>query len=106
MNPIAKELNEIIQEVNPNIYDMLSSKGKNLYFPKGILSQGAEAKEKAHKYNATVGIATENGVPMHLPSIMSYTTLSPDQSVSYAPSFGVLSLRKTWQQHMLGKIPP
>ena len=105
MNPIAKELNEIIQEANPNIYDMLSSKGKNLYFPKGILSQGAEAKEKAHKYNATVGIATENGIPMHLPSIMSYTTLSPDQSVSYAPSFGVLSLRKTWQQHMLGKNP-
>jgi aspartate/methionine/tyrosine aminotransferase len=105
MNPIAKELNEIIKEANPNIYDMLSPKGKNLYFPKGILSQGAEAKERAHKYNATIGIATENGVPMHLPSVMSYINLDPNQSVSYASSFGVLSLRKTWQRHMLGKNP-
>jgi aspartate/methionine/tyrosine aminotransferase len=105
MNPIARELNEIIKEANPNICDMLSAKGKNLYFPKGILSQGAEAKEKASKYNATVGIATENGVPMHLPSVMSYIRLAPDQSVSYASSFGLLNLRKTWQQHMLRKNP-
>ena len=67
MNPIAEELNEIILNANPNIHEMLSVKGKSLYFPRGILSQGAEAKEKAFKYNATIGIATENGVPMHLP---------------------------------------
>jgi|GEM_PF-2770771 len=59
MNPIAQELNESIKKANPHIYNMLSPKGKNLYFPKGILSQGAEAKEKAFKYNATIGIATE-----------------------------------------------
>ena len=105
MNPIAQELNETIQNGNPNIYDMLSSKGKNLYFPKGILSQGAEAKEKASKFNATIGIATQNGVPMHLPSVMSYIPLAPDQSLSYAPSFGLLNLRKTWRQHMVRKNP-
>ena len=105
MNPIAQELNETIQNANPNIYDMLSRKGKNLYFPKGILSQSAEAKEKATKYNATIGIATENGVPMHLPSVMSYIRLAPEQSLSYAPSFGLLNLRKIWQQYMLRKNP-
>lgn len=105
MNPIAQELNETIQNGNPNIYDMLSSKGKNLYFPKGILSQGAEAKEKASKFNATIGIATQNGVPMYLPSVMSYIPLAPDQSLSYAPSFGLLNLRKTWRQHMVRKNP-
>ncbi len=105
MNPIAKELNEIIQDANPNIYDMLSEKGKNLYFPKGILSQGAEAKEKASKYNATIGIATEGGVPMHLPSIMSYINLPPNQSLNYAPSFGKPELRETWRQLMLTKNP-
>jgi len=105
MNPIAQELNEIIKEANPNIYDMLSSKGKNLYFPRGILSQSAEAKEKASTYNATIGIATENGVPMHIPSVMSYIPLAPDKSLSYAPSFGLLNLRKTWQQHMVRKNP-
>jgi len=29
------------------------------YFPKGIISQSAEAKQKAHRFNATIGIATE-----------------------------------------------
>ena len=105
MNPIAQELNEIIINGNKNIYDMLSPKGKNLFFPKGILSQGAEAKEKAFKYNATIGIATEAGVPMHLASIMSYINLTPNQSLNYASSFGSLELRKTWKQHMLAKNP-
>ena len=105
MNPIAQELNEIINNANPNVYDMLSSKGKNLYFPKGILSQSAEAKEKASKYNATIGIATETGVPMHLPSIMSYINLPPNKSLNYAPSFGIPELRETWQRLMPPKNP-
>jgi aspartate/methionine/tyrosine aminotransferase len=105
MNPIAQELNEIIQDANPNIYDMLSEKGKNLYFPKGILSQGAEAKQKASKYNATIGIATEGGVPMHLPSIMAYINLPPNQALNYAPSFGKPELRETWQQLIFTKNP-
>ncbi len=105
MNPLAQELNESIKKGNPHIYDMLSNKGKNLYFPKGILSQGAEAKEKAFKYNATIGIATENGVPMHLPSIMSYINLPPQQSLNYASSFGIPKLRETWQQLLFYKNP-
>lgn len=105
MNPLAQELNNIIKEANPTIYDMLSSKGKNLYFPKGILSQGAEAKEKAFKYNATIGIATEDGVPMHLPSIMSYINLPPHQSLNYAPSFGIPELRETWRKMLFSKNP-
>jgi aspartate/methionine/tyrosine aminotransferase len=105
MNPIAEQLNEIILDVNPNIYEMLSHKGKNLYFPRGILTQGAEAKQKAFKYNATIGIATENGVPMHLPSIMSYINLSPGESLNYAPSFGKPELRKAWHQLMFAKNP-
>jgi len=47
MNPLAKELNENILKANPHIYEMLSQVGKKLYFPKGILTQSAEAKEKA-----------------------------------------------------------
>jgi len=105
MNPLAQQLNESIKKANPYIYDMLSKKGKKLYFPKGILSQGAEAKEKAFKYNATIGIATENGVPMHLPSIMSYINLPPQQSLNYASSFGVPKLRETWQQLLFQKNP-
>ena len=49
MNPIAEELNRVIENNNPYILEMLSAVGKDLFFPKGILSQSAEAKEKAHK---------------------------------------------------------
>ena len=105
MNPIAEELNGVIQNTNPNIYDMLSNKAKQLYFPRGILSQGAEAKEKAFRYNATIGIATEGGVPMHLSSIMSSINVDPEQSLNYAPSFGVLKLRQTWRTHIFNKNP-
>lgn len=104
MNPIAKELNEIIRKGNPHLYDMLSDIGKQLFFPKGILSQGAEAKEKGHKINATIGIATEKGRTMHLPSIMrSIEGIEPEESLTYAPSYGIPALRKTWQDALFEK---
>ena len=61
MNPLAEELNQIITSGNEHVYKMLSGVGKDLFFPKGILTQSAEAKEKAHKFNATIGMATEKG---------------------------------------------
>jgi len=105
MNPLAQELNDIIVSTNPHIYEMLSQVGKELFFPKGILSQSAEAKEKAHKFNATIGIATEKGRPMHLSSITAMTSLKPEESLTYAPSFGLMSLRKTWKATILEKNP-
>jgi len=104
MNPIAEELNEIIIAGNEHIYEMLSHVGKNLFFPKGILSQGAEAKEKAHKFNATIGMATEKGRTMHLPSVMAMlNAIQPEEALTYAPSFGIMPLRQTWQDEMFRK---
>ena len=54
MDPIAQDLNQVVEKGNPHLMEMLSHVGRNLYFPKGILSQSAEAKEKAHKLNATI----------------------------------------------------
>lgn len=106
MNPIAKELNEILEKENPHVLSMLSSVGKNLFFPKGILSQSAEAKQKAHRFNATIGIATEGGKPLHLPSIMGFIKgISPEQCLTYAPSFGLPELRKTWKASLFDKNP-
>ncbi len=106
MNPLAVELNEIIKKSNPNVYDMLSQVGKALYFPKGILTQSAEAKEKAHRYNATIGMATEKGGTMYLPSIMEQVEgISPDESLTYAPSYGVAGLRKAWKDAIKTKNP-
>lgn len=106
MDPIAQQSNSLIEKNNPHILKMLSRAGKNLFFPKGILSQSAEAKEKAHKINATIGIATENGDTMFLPSIMdSISGIAPGQSLNYAPSFGIPALRTAWRESMLEKNP-
>jgi aspartate/methionine/tyrosine aminotransferase len=106
MNPIAKELNQLIEDGNPYIMEMLSDIGKNFFFPKGILSQSAEAKEKAHRINATIGIATECGETMHFTSVMdSISGILPEESLTYAPSFGIFALRQIWQESLLAKNP-
>ncbi len=106
MNPIAQALNQNIEKGNPHLMEMLSNMGKNLFFPKGILSQSAEAKEKAYKLNATIGIATEKGRTMHFPSVMdSICNIRPKSSITYAPSFGIPALRKAWQDSLYTKNP-
>jgi aspartate/methionine/tyrosine aminotransferase len=106
MNPIAVKLNEIIKKENNHVYEMLSEVGKNLFFPKGILTQSAEAKEKAYRFNATIGMATEKGRTMYLPSVMSLLNgLEPEEALTYAPSFGIMPLRKLWKEHMIEKNP-
>ncbi|MFZ5563272.1 MAG: aminotransferase class I/II-fold pyridoxal phosphate-dependent enzyme [Thermodesulfobacteriota bacterium] len=106
MNPIAKELNDILQAQSPDLFNMLSDVGKKLFFPKGILSQSAEAKEKAHAINATIGIAKEEGGIMCLPSVMRLVDpLAAEESLTYAPSFGIPGLRKAWQKSLYEKNP-
>jgi len=97
MNPIATGLNETLQSVSPSVFSMLSELGKELFFPKGILSQSAEAKEKAHKYNATIGIATEGGEAMHLNGIDKYyNDLNVSDVYPYAKPAGRPELRRLW----------
>lgn len=106
MNSIAQELNQIIQAGNPHLFEMMSEIGKNLFFPKGILSQSAEAKEKAYRINATIGIATEKGRTMHFPSVMdALPEVEPEAALTYAPSYGLPALRKAWQEAMRRKNP-
>ena len=106
MNPIAQDLNEILGNANPHLMDMLSSVGRHLFFPKGILTQGAEAKEKAHLMNATIGIATDADGIMHLPSVMAeIPNMKPESSITYAPSYGLQDLRTAWQRAIREKNP-
>jgi len=106
MNPLAQELNEVIQKQNPHIYFMLSNLGKSLFFPKGILSQTAEAKKKASKYNATIGIAKEGAAPMYLPCIQQYlSNIDPKDSYPYAPAAGKPQLREKWREKLLEDNP-
>ena len=106
MNPLATELNQAIEQCNPQILDMLSAIGKQLFFPKGILSQSAEAKEKAHRINATIGIAKESGHTMCFDTVMtSLAGIRPSQALTYAPSFGIPALRRQWQKDLFEKNP-
>ncbi len=106
MNPLAVELNDLLQKSNPYVYEMLSDLGKNLFFPKGILTQSGEAKEKAHKYNATIGTATENGGPMFLQCIQDkLSAFAPKDIYPYAPPAGKPELRQLWRDKMLQENP-
>ena len=103
--PLAAELNSTLESEAPAVLEMLSGLGKRLYFPKGIISQGAEAKEKAHRFNATIGIATEGGVPMHLESMSKLFAMEPGEVFPYAPTAGRPDLRKLWREKQLQENP-
>ena len=106
LNPLAVELNGIIEKEAPVVMRVLSELGKKLYFPKGILTQSAEAKEKGHRYNATIGEARELKHSMGLPSITcKLTDITPDQALPYAPSAGRVDLRKAWLKEISEKNP-
>jgi len=105
-NPLAQQLNERLEKEAPAVFAMLSPLGRRLYFPKGILSQTAEAKQKAKRFNATIGIATEGGGPMVLPSMHRHLTdVAPSDAYNYAPPAGRPALRELWREKQLAENP-
>ncbi|MFA5570635.1 MAG: aminotransferase class I/II-fold pyridoxal phosphate-dependent enzyme [Sphaerochaetaceae bacterium] len=105
MNPLAKELNEVLE--GTLVSQVLSDYGQRMYFPKGIISQSAEAKEKAHLYNATIGIATDKGKAMGInPMYKGFdSSFTYDDLFPYAPTAGDMKLRKIWLEEMIKKNP-
>jgi aspartate/methionine/tyrosine aminotransferase len=105
LNPQAVDLNRVIRRDNPAVYELLSKKGKAIYFPaKGILAQGAAAKGK--EINATIGTAYEDdGSPMVLPALSGLLKINSKDVFPYAPSEGLKTLREKWQELMLAKNP-
>ncbi|MBW2493747.1 MAG: aminotransferase class I/II-fold pyridoxal phosphate-dependent enzyme [Deltaproteobacteria bacterium] len=106
LNPLAVALNEKLEVAAPEVLAMLSNMGRRLYFPKGILSQSAEAKQKATRFNATIGIATEGDGPMHLASAAKYLSdIEPAEAFPYAPPAGQPKLREAWRDKQLAENP-
>jgi aspartate/methionine/tyrosine aminotransferase len=104
MNPLAEALNNDLQAGAPQIFAMLSNRGKAIYFPfKGILGQTAEAKNS--RINATIGTAFENdGSALALECMESMVNI-PSDSFLYAPSFGLPRLREEWGKLLSIKNP-
>ncbi len=104
MNNLAVELNAQLE--GTVVSRVLSDLGRRMYFPKGIVAQSAEAKKRAHRFNATVGMAYENGDVMTLPLIRQLTApLGAAESAAYAPTAGVGELRELWKSEMERKNP-
>ena len=94
MNPLAQSLNEQLQQSNATAFAMLSDLGQNMFYPKGILSQSAEAKSTT--YNATIGMATNKDGKMFASSLDAmFNDLTPDEIFPYAPPQGIEELRVT-----------
>ncbi len=104
MNVLAGELNSILE--GTVVSELLSDFGRRFYFPKGIVAQSAEAKKKATRFNATVGMATSKGKPMFLDSVREQISgISETEVFPYAPTPGVPELRKRWREEMDHKNP-
>ncbi|MFA6619250.1 MAG: aminotransferase class I/II-fold pyridoxal phosphate-dependent enzyme [Candidatus Neomarinimicrobiota bacterium] len=105
MNPLAIELNEQLKKEAPVIYELLSQKGRESYFPKsGILSQSMQAKNT--DINATIGIAlNDDGSPVHLSSFEKMISLDPKNCFCYAPNSGLQELREIWKKMQQEKNP-
>ncbi|MBM4454688.1 MAG: aminotransferase class I/II-fold pyridoxal phosphate-dependent enzyme, partial [Chloroflexi bacterium] len=105
LNAQAKELNQILKAHNATAFELLSKRGKAIYFPaKGILAQGMAAKGK--EINATIGTAYENdGKPMVMPSIARHFGIDSKDVFPYAPSEGIKPLRDKWKELIKAKNP-
>lgn len=105
MDNQALALNNTIEKINKNVLEMLSERGKNIFFPKlGILAQSAQAKGKA--INATIGEAVEDdATSMHLPEFDALLNMPTANIFPYAPSFGKPELRALWKESIYRKNP-
>ncbi|HQJ22973.1 MAG TPA: aminotransferase, partial [Rectinema sp.] len=99
MNQLAEELNAILAGTVAE--RLLSEMGRRMYFPRGIITQSAEAGEKAYRFNATIGMAYEHGQPMMLDALRAELPgLTPTEAVAYASTGGIAELRKVWKESL------
>jgi aspartate/methionine/tyrosine aminotransferase len=101
---LARELNDVLRGTTPGA--LLSGMGRRFYFPKGIVAQGAEAKQFSTLANGTLGIATRHKVPLILTALREQIPgLGVDEIVSYTPTAGLPALRELWAAELRRKNP-
>lgn len=104
MNPLALALNKKIE--GSAVYALLSDFGKRFYFPRGIVAQTGEAKERANRYNVTLGMAALDSHPLFMEHVREMVpALIPEEIFPYAPSPGLPALRQAWKEEMVRKNP-
>ena len=104
INPLAQDLNDSLRGTVPG--EMLSDLGMRLFFPKGIIAQGAEAKKLGKTANATIGMAVADKTPIILSSVKKeFTGLTSAEAVAYAPTAGNMEYRNLWKEQLVSKNP-
>lgn len=104
LNPLAQELNDLLKGTSAEA--LFSDLGKRIYFPKGIIAQGGEAKQKASVANGTIGTTVINGKPAILPSVQKWAPeMTSGELVAYAPTAGIPAIREAWKQKQISKNP-
>jgi aspartate/methionine/tyrosine aminotransferase len=104
MNVLAEELNSVLE--GTVAARLMSNLGRRMYFPRGIIAQSAEAKQKATVANATIGMAYSRGKPLLMSAISdTLPRLAPEETVTYAPTAGVEKVRLAWKELILQKNP-
>ncbi|MDR1094834.1 MAG: aminotransferase class I/II-fold pyridoxal phosphate-dependent enzyme [Spirochaetaceae bacterium] len=101
---LARELNDVLRDTMPGA--LLSVMGRRLYFPKGIIAQGAEAKQFSTLADGTLGVAVRQKTPLVLRALREQTPgLSAGEIVAYAPTAGLPALRELWAGEIRRKNP-
>ena len=104
LNPLAQELNDALKGTIAE--SLFSDLGKRIYFPRGIISQGGEAKRDAHAANGTIGTTVIDGKPAVLPSVHKWAPeLNSRELVAYAPTAGLPEIREAWKAKQIKKNP-
>ena len=104
LNPLAQELNNVLKNTTPG--ELLSDLGLRIFFPKGIIAQGGEAKKFGKVANATIGTTLTGGKPAILEAVHKYAPeLSAGELVSYMPTAGNPELRALWKDLIYKKNP-
>jgi aspartate/methionine/tyrosine aminotransferase len=104
MHPLAVEYNTAL--AGTVVETFLSSLGKRLCFPRGIVAQAQEAALKKPRFNATAGLARSKNEAFMLPALRQRLPgLPPAAAVDYAPTGGDRDLRLMWRALQQRKNP-
>ena len=104
VNPLAQELNDTLASSIAG--ELLSDLGKRIFFPRGIIAQGGEAKKFGKVANATIGMTVVNGKPAVLEAIHKCAPdMTSGELVAYAPTAGNPDLRELWKEKLAVKNP-
>lgn len=104
VHPLAQELNDAL--AGSVASGLLSDVGQRIFFPRGIISQGAEAKLYGSMANATIGMTVVDGKPAALEAVQRLAPeLTSGELVAYAPTAGFPDLRAAWKETLFAKNP-